>query len=581
MSGTLTILDLPRRRAWLEWGMGAKVRDLFARNRSRALPRVEFVTPDQARARRLPQTSWYRFDEERIGIYLESLPDAAREWERLEHHTLHELLHWAWNFSVSLSGATDQIDHTLANIFADAANEQRAGLANPWARGIVARGRNLLAGDLLTASQPDDPLWAAALLTLRAHTCLAARGWEILEAFGDRDDQAAAAAVRSRIAPRIVEPQAAIATIWDRAFAVAFRAWRSSNQFDLLDAVGEFRALFPEPQSNEPPPSPFGLDAHEGEPPDGEPQPSPAAPKPQPSANGGGEPPEAPELGPQAPAGAGDDVAAELEALARPAGIWRPVVPKLRGAAREVIRPRAGADLLRSAEADGVELGRRIRATRAPRLRIRSERGRAVARIISREPDASRPFRSRTHSEPELTPDVFVAVVIDTSGSMADRGKIAAARRAAMTIAVACERAQAPYAIVTSRKAGHVGGDGIDLARTSALLAGLGATDSDGLSLTLGPILEAVSERPEPVRIAIVVQDGEPCGPAAVRSVVELHRSRGAIVVAVGLDLTEREAEGLAAVFGPSSCLTTVNRLVRDLGDGVSGAIARSVRRTA
>ncbi len=101
MSNAITILDLPRRRSWLERGMGAKVRDLFGRDRTRPLPTVEFVTPAEARARKLPATSWYRFDSERIGIYLEPIPDAAREWERLEHHTLHELLHWTWNFSAT------------------------------------------------------------------------------------------------------------------------------------------------------------------------------------------------------------------------------------------------------------------------------------------------------------------------------------------------------------------------------------------------------------------------------------------------------------------------------------------------
>ena len=49
MSNAITILDLPRRRSWLERGMGAKVRDLFGRDRARPLPTVEFVTPDEAR----------------------------------------------------------------------------------------------------------------------------------------------------------------------------------------------------------------------------------------------------------------------------------------------------------------------------------------------------------------------------------------------------------------------------------------------------------------------------------------------------------------------------------------------------
>ena len=78
-----------------------------------------------------------------------------------------------------------------------------------------------------------------------------------------------------------------------------------------------------------------------------------------------------------------------------------------------------------------------------------------------------------------------------------------------------------------------------------------------------------------------MLQDGEPCDPATVGRVVERHRQQGAIVVAVGLDLTEGEAAGLRAVFGPTSCLTTAAGLVRDLGCAVSAAIARSVRSAA
>jgi len=580
MSDKLTILDLPRRRAWLERGMGAKVRDLFGRDRARPLPTVEFVTPDEARARRLPATSWYRFDTERIGIYLETLPDPAREWERLEHHTLHELLHWTWNFSATLSGATDQIDHQLSNIFADAANEQRAGLENPWARGLVSRGRRLLAADLLTPSSCDDALWEAALLTLRAHTLVAARGWAILDALADRDDPEAALAVWSRISGGIVAPGPSIVAVWDRAFAIAWMAWRSANQFDLLDAVRAFRELFAEPKSAEPPPSPFGLDSHEGDAPPAEPP--GAQGRGRPTGSDGQVPEDVPDLVDDEDApGDGPGVASELDALSENAGVWRPVVPHLSTVVAETITPRPGRDLLAMAQADGVELGRRIKASRAPKVRVRSERGRAVARIIARVPDASRPFRSRAVSEPELTPDVFVAVIVDTSSSMNERGKIVAARRAAMTVAVACETARAPYVIVTSRRALHVGGDGSDLARTSAALSGMTGGAVDGLATTLGPILEAVALRPEPVRVAIVLQDGEPCDPTAVGRVVERHRQQGAIVVAVGLDLTEAEAAGLRAVFGPTACLTTAAGLVRDLGTSVSAAIARSVRSAA
>lgn len=579
MADSLTILDLPRRRAWLERGMGAKVRDLFGRDRARPLPTVEFVTPGEARARRLPATSWYRFDEERIGIYLETLPDPAREWERLEHHTLHELLHWTWNFSGSLSGAVDRVDHMLSNILADAANEQRAGFENPWARAVVTRGRRLLVADLLSPARPDDALWEAALLTLRAHSLLAARGWAVLDAVACRDDPEAAAAVWSRIRGEITAPGPSITPVWDRAFAIAWMGWRSANQFDLLDAVRAFRELFEEPKAAEPPPSPFGLDSHEGDAPQGEPQDAPVQGRP--TGSDGTAPVCVPDLEDSEAPGDGPGVASELEALSENAGVWRPVVPRLSTVVAETIAPRPGRDLLAMAQADGVELGRRIKASRAPKLRVRSERGRAVARVIAREPDASRPFRSRAVSEPELTPDVFVAVIVDTSSSMNERAKIVAARRAAMTVAVACETARAPYVIVTSRRALHVGGDGADLARTSVALSGMTGGAVDGLSTTLGPILEAVALRPEPIHVAIVLQDGEPCDPTTVGRVVERHRQQGAIVVAVGLDLTDGEAAGLRAVFGPTACLTTAAGLVRDLGIAVSAAIARSVRSAA
>ncbi|MCC7534696.1 MAG: hypothetical protein IT379_00705, partial [Deltaproteobacteria bacterium] len=389
----------------------------------------------------------------------------------------------------------------------------------------------------------------------------------------------AAATVWSRISGEIVAPGPSVVAVWDRAFAIAWMAWRSANQFDLLDAVRAFRDLFAEPKSAEPPPSPFGLDSHEGDAPPAEPQGAPSRGKP--TGSEGQAPEDVPGLGDDDAPGDGPGVASELEALSENAGVWRPVVPHLSTVVAETITPRPGRDLLAMAQADGVELGRRIKASRAPKVRVRSERGRAVARIIARVPDASRPFRSRAVSEPELTPDVFVAVIVDTSYSMNDRGKIVAARRAAMTVAVACETARAPYVIVTSRRALHVGGDGSDLARTSAALSGMTGGAVDGLSTTLGPILEAVALRPEPVRIAIVLQDGEPCDPTAVGRVVERHRLQGAIVVAVGLDLTEAEAAGLRAVFGPQSCLTTKDRLVRDLGCAVSAAIARSVRSAA
>jgi len=596
---SITILDIPRRRAWLECGLGAKARALFGRDQSRPLPDVEFVTPAEARRNGLPETSWYDFDRERIGIYLDPLPDPAREWERLEHHVLHEMLHWTWNFSLELAGARDQIDRTLVNIFADAANEQRAGLANPWARAIVARGRRLLIGDLGSTQHPDEPLWAAAMLTLRAHTCLAARGWTILDATCGSDSEATADAVWARLAPEIDVP-AAVAGNWGRAFAIAWRSWRTANLFDLFEAVTEFRALFGDPQVAAPPDSVFALDAHTVA---GSPQTKPAQ-SPQPSAPQEGEGGESQEAGAQDgqdgesqeagaqscpeipclddPWAAGDgtgQVGAELAAFGQPAGIWPPLAGTDDSFRWESVTAASGRELLADARTRGVELGRRIKSSLAPRTRIRSERGRAVARIVAREPDAARPFKTRTSTHLTLTPDTFIGVVVDTSGSMTTRGKIGAARVAAMAVAVACDTAQTPYAIVTSRGALHVGGDGLSLDRTAALLAGLTAEGGDGLEYSLAPVLTAVGSRPEPVRIVIVVQDGEPCSPAPIRAAVERHRKAGTIVVAAGVGLTPHEAKGLRDVFGEQACLTTPERLARDLGDEVSAAVVRSRRR--
>ena len=63
MTGKVTFLAIDKWREYLEYTIGRKLRDFFARNKGASIPPVTFYSPQQARAARLPQTGWYDYSE--------------------------------------------------------------------------------------------------------------------------------------------------------------------------------------------------------------------------------------------------------------------------------------------------------------------------------------------------------------------------------------------------------------------------------------------------------------------------------------------------------------------------------------
>jgi hypothetical protein len=70
MAGKVTFLAIDKWREYLEFTIGRKLREFFARNKGASIPPVTFYTPQQARAAGLPPTGWYDYSERRIGVVI-------------------------------------------------------------------------------------------------------------------------------------------------------------------------------------------------------------------------------------------------------------------------------------------------------------------------------------------------------------------------------------------------------------------------------------------------------------------------------------------------------------------------------
>lgn len=325
----LPILEIPRRRRFLTTRIGTTVRELFGRDQTRPLPPVRFLTAADAAREKRPPTSFYNFATGEVGLYYDEELAIDTLWARLTWHSLHEFLHWCLNFSPHQSGARDRVDATLLNIVADAANEQRAGLVSEWCRDLLRRGRRTVLDEELAGPLPDSPLWAAAWLSLRAHTLIASRGWRLLERAADPDAGVTAEAVWGAIEPDLGPPPAHIAERWPDAWRLLWQAWRADNQHVVYAAVRALRELFPESEDDEIPDSgPGGADDHPGsseERPDVPPgvdteaasagdDPAPAeAPAEAPPATGAGEDEDAGSSAPARPGSTASDLRADLD----------------------------------------------------------------------------------------------------------------------------------------------------------------------------------------------------------------------------------------------------------------------------
>jgi Mg-chelatase subunit ChlD len=606
----LPILEIPRRRKFLTHRVGATVRELFARDQTRPLPPVEFFTADEARRAHRPPTSYYDFARGAVGLFYDETLDIDTLWATLVWHALHEMLHWALNFSPKQAGARDKTDCELLNVIADAANEQRAGLVSDWCRDSIRRGRRTVVERSLAEPLPSSPLWAAAWLSLRAHTLLASRGWRLLARAADPESGVSADTVWAAIEPDLGPPPATIAERWPEAWRLLWGAWRADNQHTVFASVRALRELFPESETDEPPAKgSAGPDEHPGsdsirpdtppgaeasrsgcdeetgaEVPESERDAVPGAGGDREDESGDVRPSPTPEeLRAELDDGDADEqsvepIKTEVAALLEDPRMWEPLRARRLHTLREYVEPRSGRRLLAAAEARAAELARTIEAIQKPSARREGTRGRVRARIVAREPAHPRPFRERVCEELALGPGVFVGAMLDTSGSMGITGRMEAAREAAMALALACDRTRTPFVTVTSRGLVHVAGDGMAPHRAAMLLEGLSPSGDEGFPWTLAPFLEAVSRRGEQVKIVVVVMDGMPVDADSLVPVIEEYRRRGLFVIGLGLDLNSHEAAGLVRLFGREAVLGTRAKFAGALAGVVSAAIARGVR---
>lgn len=588
MACKVTFLVIDKWREYLEYTIGRKLRDFFARNKGASIPPVTFYTPQQARAAKLPQTGWYDYSERRIGVVINPERNPKREWVWATLAVVHESLHWLFNHSPILVGIEKPLERHVMNIFRDASNEQRGLLEFAWSRHIIRRGRRVILDEYL-AGLPSgicSPVYEAANLTLVAHTLLASRGLRLLRQL--YDGKATPMAVWAVLEPVIGSPPASIANDWQQAFELAVRAWKERNEFDRADLVREFIALFPKPDTVEQPPdSPVDIGGHIGEerPATGDPPGATSLPDQQKSrkssdnklgqegenskagasgnqqlegqpdssrdedgsqqgtsgqsekpdesgsnsaysdesraygrsdnepdkpassdttsrsGNSGGddrssgqaakndssssqaerEPDSAPlaldsddpiyddkaDGIPEDGVDAQDDrhaVAADLKDLNREAETWVPgAAPDESG---DRIYPADSRDLVNRARSYAAELAAQLRISERPEIRGRSKRGRVLARVVARQPDAKAPFIHKQGVVKRFGPGAFVAVLVDSSGSMLAGSKWPSAQLAAMAAHLACEQASVPHVILMSRTLKQLAGVGITSTRS-------------------------------------------------------------------------------------------------------------------
>jgi hypothetical protein len=700
MTGKVTFLAIDKWREYLEYTIGRKLRERFARNKGASIPPVTFYTPQQARAARLPETGWYDYSERRIGIVINPERNPKREWVWATLAVVHECLHWLFNHSPILVDITQPLERHIMNIFRDASNEQRGLLEFAWSRHIIRRGRRVILDEYFAARtggqcSTGSPVYEAAIFTLVAHTLLAARGFHLLRQL--YSGKAASMAVWAVLEPVIGPPPAAIANEWQQAFELAVRGWKERNEFDRADLVREFIALFPHSDAaDQPPESPVDIGGHIGEetPVSGDPPGAASLPDQQNSRRGGRNEPgqdgensrargsgddqsegeseaanentgetsisdavdhhsgeseqadnrsgdsdsdgqsegnssektsassgssnAAPDEGSSESAHGGggefpmplaldlddpddanlsdgkfgdganaqDDpraIEADLKDLNREAECWVPgAAPDETG---DRVFPADPRDLINRARNYAAELATQLRISERPEIRGRSKRGRVLVRVVARHPDASDPFSQKKGVLKRFGPGSFIAVLLDSSGSMSNGSKWPAAQLAAMAAHLACDQANVPHVILMSRTLKQLAGVGLASTRSKVLIAGAShAPSGDHYTVTLPKALKKIARRDEPVKIVVVITDGTPYNLQLLKQQVEQARKQGMIVVGVGLDLNAVEVSGMKVIFGDEDVVIAhsdtcgKDSFAATLGQTITAAVTRGKR---
>lgn len=631
---------LPHRREFLVTSIGTKLRDNFAYNSFTPLPKVRLFTPDEAKAAGFDPNrglGWFNFQSSEIGILVFNDRPAHEAWQMATGVTVHEHLHWLWSLSPVTVGCQNESDRFIMNVFTDAANEQRAMIESRWAQKFLRRTRQMLlpkawAGDVR------EPLYRAGFFTLAVHTLLSVKGGRIMRRLHKSNKPEAMAKELWSLCERAFGqkmPEGEMET-WLKAFSLSLQAWTADSDFTRFAIAQEFIALFPQP-AEPPPDNPLDMGGHmnddcerkdgpsgstkSGKPiqslkPDskqsGEPQKTPVPGNPAPDDKDGDKKPgdssgstDKPEDGSDQKNGESKDepesatlafdeapapdpeekaeleqVAEEMIELNKPSkAIPGAIVTNLPS---DKVYPTDPRQLVKASHTDAASLAERLRIVARPRGRVQDTRGRVVSRIVAFDPTAQKPFKNRVSPVKGFSPKVFVGFVGDTSGSMRNAGKMEAARRAAMTVHLACAKEKVAHWIATSRTLEMLAGKGVCVEKGNALIAGMKSHSGGDNYLNMLPqLINLVLKRPEEVKVLLVLTDGMPGGKQMLKPMIDNARKKGVIVIGIGLELNKNEVAGMKEIFGAGpdqTVIGTTSGFARLTAEVLSNAVTRGSR---
>ena len=204
--------------------------------------------------------------------------------------------------------------------------------------------------------------------------------------------------------------------------------------------------------------------------------------------------------------------------------------------------------LLHAAEPLAAELVARLALPEVARTPEWTDRhGRLSLRAAIRSQDVT-PFVVPTEPEPDPA-SVAVGVLLDRSGSM-DGVRLAAAQTAAAVLHLACRELEIWHAVITFEGAETVVRTGDATERALARLAGLLANTGSSMGAAYRALLDEMSARPEALRLLVVIHDGEPQDPDAVRQLNACADAARIEVLGLGLELEATNRRAMRQLFG-------------------------------
>ena len=204
--------------------------------------------------------------------------------------------------------------------------------------------------------------------------------------------------------------------------------------------------------------------------------------------------------------------------------------------------------LLRAAEPLASELVARLALPETARTPEWTDRhGRLSLRAAIRSQDAT-PFVVPTEPEPDPE-SVAVGVLLDRSGSM-EGPRMAAAQTAAATLHLACAELDIWHAVIAFEGAESVVRTGDASERALARLAGLLPNTGSCMAPAYEALLEEMTARPEALKVLVIIHDGEPHDPPAVRHLNACADAARIEVLGLGLELEATNRREMRQLFG-------------------------------